>query len=347
MNSKKTLLSLVITNTLATPLAVQASEFEIYGTLAAAVENLGNSTTKTTEVSSNHSVFGIKGSTEIDDGLKGVFLLDLFLGSDSGDSGNGSLYGEGRDGYVGLEGEFGTVALGYHGRPWKTSTNDMDIFGSTIADYSALMGTVPGTGGVYFDGGIANAIIWFLPDYKGFSGHLQYGADEQDNQSNDAGAQFNYSTKDLYLTLSHDIDGRTGGNDVKATKLAGEYRFGSTKIGAILDTISDSPGNTRDAYWLAASHQIGKETLKIAFAQASDSDAGNDGATYYALGLDHSFKNNLKGYIIYSKISNDNGGSYGFIGSPHTSTNGNTAVVTGADSDVLAVGIKMDFSFKK
>jgi predicted porin len=347
MNNRKTLLSIVITNALAAPLAAQTNELEIYGTLAAAVENLDNSTTKTTEVSSNHSVFGIKGSTEIDESLKGVFLLDVFLGSDSGDSGNGSLYGEGRDGYVGLEGGFGTVALGYHGRPWKTSTNDMDIFGSTIADYSALMGTIPGADGVYFDAGVANAILWFLPNFKGFSGHLQYGADEQDNQSNDTGIQLNYSTKDLYLVASHDIDGRTGGNDVKATKLAGEYRFGSTKIGAILDTISDSPANTRDAYWIAASHQIGKETLKIAYAQASDSDAGNDGATYYALGLDHSFNNKLKAYIIYSKISNENGGNYGFISSPHTSTNGNTAVVTGADSDVLALGIKMDFSFKK
>ena len=347
MNSRKTLLSLVITNALAAPITAQASELEIYGTISAAVENLDNSTTKTTEVSSNHSVFGIKGSTEIDDSLKGVFLLDVFLGSDSGDSGNGSLYGEGRDGYVGLEGEFGTVALGYHGRPWKTSTNDMDIFGSTIADYSALMGTVPGANGAYFDGGIANAIIWFLPDFKGFSGHLQYGADEQDNESNDTGIQLNYSTKDLYLVVSHDIDGRTAGDDVEATKLAGEYRFGSTKIGAIFDTISDSPANTRDAYWLAASHQIGKETLKIAYAQASDSDAGNDGATYYAIGLDHSFKNNIKAYVIYSKISNENGGNYGYISSPHTSTNGNTAVVTGADSDVLALGIKMDFSFKK
>jgi hypothetical protein len=57
--------------------------------------------------------------------------------------------------------------------------------------------------------------------------------------------------------------------------------------------------------------------------------------------------NNLKAYIIYSKISNENGSSYGFISSPYTSSNGNTAVVAGADSDVLALGIKMDFSFKK
>ena len=347
MNNKKTLLSILIANVLAGQLAVQASELEVYGTVSAAIESLDNGSTKTSEVSSNHSVFGIKGSTEIDDNLKGVFLFDTFLGTDSGNSGNGSLYGEGRDGYVGLEGGFGTIALGYHGRPWKTSTNDMDIFGSTIADYSALMGTIPGTNGAYFDGGISNAVIWFLPVYNGFSGHLQYGADEQDNQSNDTGAQLNYSTDDLYVVLSHDVDGRTVGGDVKATKLAAEYRFGASKIGAIFDTISDSPSNTRDAFWIAGSHQIGKETLKVAFAQASDSDAGNDGAQYIALGLDHSFKNNLKGYIIYSKISNDSGGSYGFISAPHTSTNGNTAVVTGADSDVLSVGIKMDFSFKK
>ncbi|NOZ51849.1 MAG: porin [Gammaproteobacteria bacterium] len=349
MNNKKALLGVVIANALAVPALVQANELEIYGTVAAAVESIDNGTDSFTQVNNNHSVFGIKGGTDLGDGLRGVFLFDTFLGTDSGDSGNGSLFGGGRDGYVGLEGSFGTVALGYHGRPWKTSTNNMDIFGSTIADYSALMGSTPG--GAYFDGGIGNSVIWFLPDFNGLSGHVQFGADEEDDDTSDSGLQLNYSADNLYLTFSHDIDGQgsaPGVDDITATKVAGQFSFGASTVGIIFESISDSDANTRDAFWLAGSHKMGSLTLKLAFAQADDSDAaGDDGATYLALGLDHAFKENVTGYVIYSQISNDDNGSYGFVSAPHTSSNTKTTVAAGEDTSVLAVGVKVDFSLKK
>ena len=348
MKNRKKLLNVLIANALAVPVAATADEVEIYGTVAAAVESLDNGTRQTTEVSNNHSVLGFKGSTDLQDGLKGVFLFDAFVAIDSGNgnSNDGSLLGGGRDGYVGLSGGFGTVALGYHGRPWKTSTNNMDVFRSTIADYSALMGTTPG--GAYFDGGIGNGVIWFLPDLNGFSGHLQYGADEDEDDTNDTGLQLNYSKDDLYAVVSYDVDGQgTGSDDIKATKVAVQYSPGSSTIGVIFDSISDSKNNTRDAYWIAASHNMGAVTYKAAFSQAADSDAGSDGATYVALGVDYSFMKNLTGYIIYSQINNESAGTYGFISSPHTSSNGNTAVAAGDDSSVVAVGIKLDFSLKK
>jgi len=348
MNNKKTLLSVVIANALAVSAVAQANELEIYGTVAAAVENIDNGADTFMQVNNNHSVFGVKGSTELGDGLKGVFLLDTFLGTDSGNSGNGSLFGGGRDGFVGLEGGFGTIALGYHGRPWKTSTNNMDIFGSTIADYSALMGATPG--GAYFDGGIGDSVIWFMPNFSGLSGHLQFGADENDDDTSDMGLQLNYSANNMYLTFSHDTDGQGSGpgiDDITATKLAGQFSFGPTTVGVIFDMISDGDSNSRDALWFAGSHKMGSLTLKAAFAQADDSDAGKDGASYVALGLDHAFKDNVTGYVIYSQISNESAGSYGFTSAPHTSSNTKTAVAAGEDTSVFAVGVKVDFSLKK
>jgi len=347
MSNKKTLLSIVIANALAVSALAQADELEIYGTVAAAVESLDNGADSFTQVSNNHSAFGVKGSTDLGDGLKGVFLFDTFLGTDSGDSGNGSLFGGGRDGFVGLAGGFGTIALGYHGRPWKTSTNNMDIFGSTIADYSALMGSTPG--GAYFDGGIGNSVIWFLPDFSGFSGQLQFGADEEDDDTSDMGLHLNYNADNLYVTLSHDIDGQGVGDDIAASKIAAQFNFGSSTVGVIFDSISDGAANTRDAFWLAGSHQMGSLTLKAAVAQADDSDApgDKDGATYFALGLDHAFKDNVTGYVIYSQISNDDAGTYSFASTPHTSSNTKTAVSAGEDTSVFAVGVKVGFNLKK
>ncbi len=119
----------LIIGTLITPLAVQiTTDVGLYGTVSAAAESLDNDTNRTTEVSNSHSVLGIKGSTNLADDLKGLFLFDtFFLAKNSGNNGNGSLYSEG---YVDLQGDFGTIALGYHGRPWKALTNGMDIFGN-------------------------------------------------------------------------------------------------------------------------------------------------------------------------------------------------------------------------
>ncbi len=348
MRFRKTAVCTAVAGALALPGGANA-EVEIYGTASAALESLDNDATNKspTEVSNNHSAFGVKGSVDVGDGLKGVFLYDAFVGLDDGASSNGpALIGEGRDGYVGIAGGFGTVALGYHGRPWKTSTDRLDLFGSTIADYSAIMGTTPG--GEYFDAGIGNSILYFSPSFNGLKVHAQFGADEADDGSNDLGVQVNYTSGPLYVTVSHDVDGQAGGNDVSATKLAGSYQLGSTTVIGMFESIADGNLNSRGAYYFGASHDLGAVKLKAAFAVAEDSDAGgaDDGATYIAVGADHRYTENLTTYILFSSISNDNGGMYQYISAPHTSSNGNTTVTAGKDSAVFAVGFKYDFSWK-
>lgn len=351
MKTKKKLLHTAVISALGLPITAQA-ELQIYGTAAASVESLDNGKKNTSEVSNNHSAFGIKGSVDAGDGVRGVFLYDMFVGMDDSGSGSGdTLFGGGRDGYIGLaEDDWGTVALGYHGRPWKTSTNHLDLFGSTIADYSALMGTTPG--GLYFDGGIGNSIIWFAPKWGAVSMHAQYGLDEQDDGSNDMGVQVNYSTRTWYLSFSHDVDGQADPADaIRATKLAVSYTSGATTLTGMFDTISDGTSgttNSRDAVWLGAAFKVGKKTYKLAYAVAGESDlsGGNDSATFMAVGVDHAFKNGLSVYALYSQIDNDTGGTYTYISAPHTSSNGNTAVSAGDDPSVIAIGLKYDFSYK-
>lgn len=354
MMSCKSRLSIAVANALAFPLICQAApvKVEVYGTASSAIELLDNDSTNksTTEVSNNHSAFGVKGSVDTGSGVKGVFLYDAFVGLDNsaGGGGGGSLFGGGRDGFVGLDGGFGTVALGFHGRPWKTSTNNMDIFGSTIADYSAVMGTTPG--GAYFDGGIANSIIWFSQDMNGIKAHAQWGADEADNSTNDIGIQINHTNGPIYGAVSYDVDGQGTSKDTTALKVAGSYKMGITQLSGIFENISGSDPNSRSAFWIGVAHNMGAVTLKGALAVAGDSDASgsDDGATYLAIGADHKYSDTLKTYVLYSTISNDDGGDYGFVSAPHTSSNGNTAIstaTTNRDSSVIAVGFKLDFSF--
>ncbi len=348
MNKTRTILSLAVCNALALPAAVQADSMTLYGSAAVAVEALDNGSTNTSEVSNNHSAFGIKGSRNLGNGLSAVYLFDMFVNLDNG-GGNGTLLGGGRDGWVGLSGEaWGIVALGYQGRPWKTATNHLDLFGNTIADYSAIMGNTP-TG--YFDGGIGNSLIWFGPNFNGLSWHLQYGADEADDSSNDWGAQVNYSRGPLYAVLSHDVDGRSEtAEDLTATKLAASYEVTSaTTLTGMVEAISGADADTRNAYYLGASHRIANTTLKFAYAMAGDSDAGKDtGASYFALGVSQRLASNVELYALYSAVDNSASASYGFVSAPHTSSNGNTEVAAaGDDSSVFAVGVRYDFAWER
>ncbi|MBL1260004.1 MAG: porin [Thiotrichaceae bacterium] len=333
-----------------------ANEVTLYGSVGAAFESLDNTAISTTEVSNTHSVFGLKGVLNVNDDLSAVYLFDTFVGIDagSGAGANDSLFGGGRDGWVGLSGEeWGIVALGFQGRPWKTATNHLDLFGSTIADYSAVMGTMGdrdlnGASDNYFDGGIGNSLIYFGPDINGLSWHAQYGADENDDGSNDFGIQLNYSRDALYLSLSHDVDGQvSGSSDVDATKLAVSYTLqGKTVITAMYDTISIG-SDARNAYYFAAAHRISNSTLKFAYAMADDIDgATNSGASYYAFGVSHMLDPNLEVYALYSGLDNDSAGAYTYISSPHTSSNSNSAIAAfGDDSSVFAAGIRYHFAW--
>lgn len=334
------------------PIAVPASDLTIYGSVGAAVEALDNGTTSTTNVSDNHSVLGFEGATDVGNGIKGVFHYDAFVDIDAGGgNGNGSLFGGGRDGWVGLNGEsWGTVALGFQGRPWKTSTASLDVFEGTIADYSAILGRT-GDSNTYFDGGIGSSIIWFAPRVNGFSGQLQFGADEADNSSNDWGAQINYVNGPLYLSLSNDEDGRASpASSVTATKAAASYTFmGNLTVTGIFETIKDSPINSRNAWYVAGTYMISDSTgIKAAYAMADDLDSGsNTGADYWAVGATHKLNEDLEVFGLYSAVNNDSNASYTFYSSPHTSTNPNTGIASpGKDSNVFAVGIKYNFSNK-
>lgn len=358
MNKK--LLAVAIASAVAAPLAMaDEGNVTIYGTASVAVEavDVDNLTTSAntdfdaTQVNNNHSALGIKGWESVGNGLKAVFLMDMWVGLDDGNSGGGgTLLGGGRDGYVGLQGNFGTVALGYHGRPWKTSTNGLDLFGSTIADYSAIMGSfgTTGAGASYFDGGITNAVIWFLPNMNGFSGHLQAGADEADNDTNDWGAQFNYTNGPLYVSLSYDEDGQaTGTPDRDVWKLAGSYTFAeATTVTAMYEDLDRGAGVDRNAWYLGVAHKFGSNTAKLAYAEADDTNTANTGAQHWTVGLDHSLSKRTTVYGLYTKLDNDSGGQYNLISAPHTSNFSvptASAVDTGAEVSAFAVGIKHNF----
>ncbi len=350
MNKK--LLVIAIASAIAAPLTAHAAtDLKIYGSVGVAVESIDVDTGgDALAVNNNHSALGFEGSTDINSDLAAVFHWDVFVDIDAG-GGNagGNLINGGRDGWAGLRGEFGTVALGFQGRPWKTLSHGLDPFQGTIADYSSVLGTTGGAS--YFDGGIGNAIIWFGPNINGLSWHLQYGAEDVANGASNTGAQVNYSAGPLFVGASYDVNEDTANlattDDETAIKIVGSYSMDTITLTAAFETINSSgfaDGADRDAYWLAATVDLGDGSIRAAYTSADDlKGTSNTGASQVSLGYFADLSKNAMWYAIYTSISNDAMGNYGFVSAPHTSSHGLVAN-TGDDSNAIAVGFKYNFS---
>ncbi|MBL4851216.1 MAG: porin, partial [Gammaproteobacteria bacterium] len=268
-------------------------------------------------------------------------------------NGNGSLIGGGRDGWAGLRGSFGTVALGFQGRPWKTLSHALDPFEGTIADYSNVLGR-GGEGDAGFDTGIGNSIIWFGPNLGGFTWHAQYGAEDSDGGANNFGLQGNYSNDRFLVGASYDENENTGagGDDNTALKILGSVNFGNVTItGAYeqLEGVGFVNNADRDAFWLAGTVNLGHGSIRASFTAADDADnataAGGGGADQFSLGYFGDLSDNATWYVIYSQIDNDSNGNYGFRSDPSTSSlDASLTGVQGEDSDAIAVGIKYNFA---
>lgn len=343
------------------PLVGQAGESQVtfYGQANMAVEistqgGGGSGLGRRTHIASNGSRLGWKGREALGAGWKAVFLLEASAdGLDSGTVPGGStLIGAGREGYVGMgSDEYGTVALGFFGQPYKTATGALDVFAGIIADYASLMGNANGVN--LYDTSITNSVIYFAPKVRGFGGQLQYGFGEGAEHKRDRwGVSINYSHGPWYLTYAHAAQKQFNGTHQRsADKLAGSYVFNaSTTLIAIYESLrSDEDGTVtartsdHNAWYVGLVHKLGNTSLRFAYARAYDSDGSlaSDGARYVALGVSHAFTRRTEVYGLYARMANEADGIYGLGQSG--STNAVLPGVSGRTPNSFALGIKHSF----
>lgn len=358
----KKVLTLAIAEALSIPLYAHADEGQVtlYGQTNLAVEigsqggggpNLG----ARTNIASNGSRLGVKGWDGLAGGLKAVFLIEASAdGMDSGGApgAGGSFFGA-REAYAGLSSNnYGTIALGFFGQPYKTSTGALDVFAGIIADYASIMANVHGTN--LYDTSITNSIIYFAPKRLGWSGQLQYGFGEDPAHNRDRwGAQINYSNGPWYFTYAHAAQNNfNGANNRSADKLAASYTFNDSRTTLIgiyeslrsnEDPVTTLRTSDRDAWYLGLTHKLGNSTLRFAHAKAQDSDGSlpNDGARYSALGVSYTFSKRTEVYGLYARMGNAADGTYGL--GQTGSTNIILPGLPGRDPHSFALGIKHSF----
>lgn len=146
---------------------------------------------------SNSTNFGIRGTRDFGGGLKAVFQVESGYSTDGA---GGTLAG--RDTFIGLEGNFGTLLYGGNiDSPYKRSVQGKDPFfvtgiatqkgilgspGFNVASVNAVSGSTVGGNAAGaqqqnagFDARQNNVVIYRSPVYSGFAGEVSYGMNEQ------------------------------------------------------------------------------------------------------------------------------------------------------------------------
>ncbi|MEO8303820.1 MAG: porin, partial [Betaproteobacteria bacterium] len=251
MNKK--LVAVAIAGLLAAPLAqAQTANVTLYGRLNLDLEfvkgqQANGSNPTQYRVSSNSSRFGLRGTESLGGGLNAIFQVENSL---TADNSGGSLAG--RDTFVGLQGGWGTMKVGFYHLPYDNIHGY--IWGSNPTLETGIMATSSiwaqgfaskAAGG--FDSRIGNSVRWDSPIWSGWQTQWSYsiggGAAGQEGtfkstSSVSSGAVF-YMNGPIYFGAAFQYNNsvrQLGLNDL-AYSFAGAYQFPKVRVGAVYERL--------------------------------------------------------------------------------------------------------------
>ncbi len=277
---------------------------------------------------------GFKGVEDIGNGLKAVFVLERGFNLDTGTDRNGFN----RQAYVGLAGDFGTLAGGRIYTPYYNLLSSVDPFGgASIGTYQNVKSDV----NALFDPvRVNNTVAYISPNWNGLSFVAAYSNNALDDDGFKtvavAGAngtttnetRFTNGADNNVYTVAANLAGDSymvglsyhhinAGSTLPTVKgvdnvsLGGTYDFGAAKVAAFWswDKLSFEDGFKTDDidqnnFMLGATVPFGKQAVQASFNYSLGDDNYGD-AWQLALGYTYNFSKRTNFYAIYSFIDND------------------------------------------
>ena len=214
-----------------------------------------------TRLQSTNSSLGVKGSEDLGNGLKAIFLLDFQYDINGASS---SALSD-RDQWVGLAGNFGSVKFGTSSTSYKAHGAQIDPLYRTAAQGRSwgMQSFLHGNAGEEGQGRATNSIFYASPDWNGLQVMAHYTLDSDDNggcaasalaidpnctEDDDAyGAGVSYSNGGLlvfadYITNNGDADTNDQG-ELDAWKVGGKFTLNNFGVYAQYEDITDDYGN--------------------------------------------------------------------------------------------------------
>jgi predicted porin len=287
-----------------------AADLTIYGKANLSVQSSDEGDGSFTEIKSNASRLGFKGTHDLGNGLEVVYKAEFELGLDGSQKNGQSIWS--RSQYVGLKGNFGEVLVGKNDTMLKMSQGKVDQFNDLNGDIKHLFKG---------ENRLGNTVTYFTPNFNQFKLGITYVASEDVNAKDGFSVAGFYGDKHLkkssvYAALA--IDNDVHGYDV--TRLTVSGKVNKLVLGALYqDQKQVSSGDKMTGYVVSAKYGINDVDLKAQF-QVADHKAG-DNNKGFSVGADYKLAKNTKLYTFYTNLNMD----------------------TAADENFLAAGIEYKF----
>lgn len=287
-----------------------AADVDIYGKANLSVQSSDEGEGSFTEVKSNASRIGLKGTHELGDGLTVIYKAEFQVDLD-GDSAKGDSITD-RNQYVGLAGSFGEVLLGKNDTMLKQSQGKVDLFSDLNGDIKNLWKG---------ENRMADTISYKSPKFNDFRVGVTYIAEDSVDAEDGVSVAVFYGDKKLKKSkvfASVAVDSEVKGYDITRATVQG--KVGDVVLGAMVQTQEKIDGSAEmDGYMVSAKYKMDKVTFKGQY-QAANFDGGDD-KSGITVGADYSLAKSTKVYTFYTSFDMD----------------------SGEDQDYLAVGIEYKF----
>lgn len=308
-----------------------AADVDIYGKANLSLQSSDEGEGSFTEVKSNASRIGLKGTHDLGDGLTVIYKAEFQVDLD-GDSAKGDSITD-RNQYVGLAGSFGEVLLGKNDTMLKQSQGKVDLFSDLNGDIKELW---------VGENRLADTISYKTSKFNGFQVGVTYIAEDdkyiKDSDDNIIGEPQDgvsvaifYGDKKLKkseffasVAIDSDVKGQSKDKAVDkqtfdVVRATVQGKVGGVVLGAIYHTQEGKDGSEMDGFLVSAKYKVDKVTFKGQY-QTANHDGGDD-KSGITVGADYSLAKSTKVYTFYTSFDMD----------------------SGEDQDYLAAGIEYKF----
>ena len=343
---KKSLIALAVAGVVSAPAFAATSNVDVYGKLHVGLSFYDDSNMSDTQVSSNASRIGFKGTEDLGGGLAAIWQIESGVNLDEQ---NGTWAS--RNSFVGLKGGFGTALIGNHDTPLKLVGRAVDLFPDTIADSRNVLGVGSDTRG-------DNVVAYISPTWTGFSFAAAYSTDPVSAASN-AGDVADRSLYNLSATYANGPVfvgfGYGDGDYHEANGLGAQYRlaagftFGNFKLVGEYDSLEDDSttvgtlAGDYDAWMVGGSFTMGAMVFKANYMQGEYDTVGTNyiDPEQWTVGMDYNLSKRTSVYVLYADGQNITLGAGG--GTSDQVAGFPASAIADDDNSAFSVGVMHSF----
>ena len=264
---------------------------KLYGKINVSIVNSDGSE-DTWKLNSNASRIGLKGSTQVSEGLTVFYKTEFEIAVDDGSFDNKTTAPDTdkvtfkqRNIFAGVKGSFGSVLAGKNDTPTKLAQKKIDLFNDLEGD---IKKTFAG------ENRMSNIVAYTTPKYGNFSATYAVMPSEADNGglSDAKSYSVNYSKGDLYVAVAGDSNVK--GADL--VRVVSQYKVDAWQLGLMYqenDTTDES------GYFASAAYKIDNITYKAQYGSNENDTDGSDKTTL-SVGADFKLAKNTKSFVFFT-----------------------------------------------